>query len=223
MILKKSERASLIAVPSVIEWKGLLPRVPLNNSFLRPKSLAPELDAACLGVGMAQFAGNLSRLIFSKNYSQVFLLGVCGAYPGSLLSLEDIVRVDTEFVGDEGYLGSGNSFIPFNAKPFPYSASPYCRAPRVIQNFPGVKGISVNMLSTDPEFLRFRARFSGAKVESMEGAVAFSICRASKISIYEIRAVSNIVGERDKSKWKLQEALFALRKKVLDPLIGSYR
>ena len=44
-------------------------------------------------------------------------------------------------------------------------------------------------------------------VESMEGAACFSICRAFGIPCYEIRAVSNLATDRDKSTWRIQEAL----------------
>jgi futalosine hydrolase len=48
-------------------------------------------------------------------------------------------------------------------------------------------------------------------VESMEGAACFSICHAFGIPCYEIRAVSNFATTRDKSTWRIPEALAALR------------
>ena len=47
-------------------------------------------------------------------------------------------------------------------------------------------------------------------VESMEGAACFSICRAFGMPCFEIRAVSNIATDRDKSTWRIPDALRAL-------------
>ncbi len=48
-------------------------------------------------------------------------------------------------------------------------------------------------------------------VESMEGAACFSICHAFGVPCYEIRAVSNFATTRDKSTWRISDALAALR------------
>ncbi len=51
-------------------------------------------------------------------------------------------------------------------------------------------------------------------VESMEGAACFSICHAFGMPCYEIRAVSNLATTRDKSTWRIADALAALRSLV---------
>lgn len=48
-------------------------------------------------------------------------------------------------------------------------------------------------------------------VESMEGAACFSICRAFGMPCLEIRAVSNFAADRDKTTWRIKEALDRLR------------
>lgn len=47
-------------------------------------------------------------------------------------------------------------------------------------------------------------------VESMEGAACFSICHAFGVPCYEIRAVSNFASTRDKSTWRISDALASL-------------
>ena len=51
-------------------------------------------------------------------------------------------------------------------------------------------------------------------VESMEGAACFSVCHAFGMPCYEIRAVSNFATTRDKSTWRIKEALAALQSLV---------
>jgi len=43
-------------------------------------------------------------------------------------------------------------------------------------------------------------------VESMEGAALHFVCLMEKIPFLQIRAVSNVTGDRDKSRWKIPEA-----------------
>ena len=51
-------------------------------------------------------------------------------------------------------------------------------------------------------------------VESMEGAACFSICRAFGMPCFEVRAVSNLATDRDKSTWRIADALKALNSLV---------
>ncbi len=51
--------------------------------------------------------------------------------------------------------------------------------------------------------------------ESMEGAALHYVCLMEKIPFLQIRSVSNITGERDKSKWKLKEARESLHKSLV--------
>jgi futalosine hydrolase len=40
----------------------------------------------------------------------------------------------------------------------------------------------------------------------MEGAALHMVCLENKIPFLQIRGISNWIGERDKSKWKIAEA-----------------
>ena len=54
-----------------------------------------------------------------------------------------------------------------------------------------------------------------ADIESMEGSAFHYVCMMRKIPFIQIRGISNIVGERNKSKWKIKEAIDA----IMPPLI----
>ena len=58
-------------------------------------------------------------------------------------------------------------------------------------------------------------------VETMEGAAFFYVCLCEKIPCLSLRAISNRVGERDKSKWNIPLALQQLEAtlKNLSPLV----
>ena len=44
-------------------------------------------------------------------------------------------------------------------------------------------------------------------IESMEGAALHYVCLLQKVSFLQLRSISNMVGERDKSKWAMKEAI----------------
>ena len=54
---------------------------------------------------------------------------------------------------------------------------------------------------------RLYSAFSSPLMEAMEGAAAAHIAALYKIPIIEIRAASNFVGERDKTKWEINKAV----------------
>jgi futalosine hydrolase len=57
----------------------------------------------------------------------------------------------------------------------------------------------------------------------MEGASLHYMGRDLTIPFIQIRAVSNYVGERDKSKWKTQEAIYNLNETLLEFLDALYK
>jgi futalosine hydrolase len=50
----------------------------------------------------------------------------------------------------------------------------------------------------------------------MEGAAFHYVCLLERINFLQLRAISNRVGERDKSKWKLKESIENLNKELLN-------
>ena len=52
-------------------------------------------------------------------------------------------------------------------------------------------------------------------MESMEGASLHYICLMENIPFLQLRAISNIAGERNKKKWKMDEAIINLNKELV--------
>lgn len=53
---------------------------------------------------------------------------------------------------------------------------------------------------------REMAKRTGALIESMEGAACAQVSRIYRVPFIEVRAISNLVEDRDLSRWRLQEA-----------------
>jgi futalosine hydrolase len=83
---------------------------------------------------------------------------------------------------------------------------------------PTKKGVTINTITTDKKIIaRYRTKYK-AQIESMEGAALHYIGRDLNIPFIQIRAVSNYVGERNKAKWKMQEAIYNLNETVIQYL-----
>jgi len=74
---------------------------------------------------------------------------------------------------------------------------------------PLVSAITVNQITTAAEEIN-RLKQNGAEIESMEGAAMHFACLQAGIPFIQLRSCSNAIGERDKSKWKMTEAIESL-------------
>lgn len=87
---------------------------------------------------------------------------------------------------------------------------------------PVVAAATVNEISTSADDIS-RLRQEGAAIESMEGAALHFACLQCGVPFIQIRTISNSVGVRDKSKWKMMPAIDALNEYLQHwlPLIKS--
>ena len=226
----------LFAFASNLEFFGVFPECKSfvqNNIRLGEIVELPEGRgfAVVLGVGLLEFATNLSVLLsrFAAEgpFTHVVLVGICGAYPGRGLNVGNVVRVDSEVVGDLGVVESDGSFTPWHkvcatsangsvpqTSAQVYESSSLRGVPAWLSNLKPVAGLSVNCCTGTASMAKERVENFNVDVESMEGTACFSICHAFGVPCYEIRAVSNFATTRDKSTWRIQDALESLRKVI---------
>lgn len=212
--------STLITFASEVEFSNLYPNINFESADRTIVSIGKNTFVSVLGVGLVNYGANLSRILAENRFDSVVLLGICGAYPESGLSIGEMVRIDTETVGDFGVQEWDGSFVPWrainNSPSDFYSASPLDRAPQIIQKLKGVSGLSVNCCTGTESMASMRYHLFGADVESMEGAAGFAVCNALKTPVYEVRVVSNIASTRDLTRWEVASALKILKKQFLD-------
>lgn len=194
----------------VADKLGFGKRIPLPGDFGY---------ASILGIGLVDFSSNLTSVLLQAEregnpFSAVVILGVCGAYEGRGISLLDVVRVDTEIVGDLGFQEKDGAFYPF---PCSFMATSLEKAPEHLRRLKSVVGLSVNQCTGTEDLGRQRAGMFSADIENMEGAAGMSVCRSFCMPVFEIRAVCNMASTRDRESWKFFEALSALRQAVFVP------
>ncbi|MDX1382812.1 MAG: futalosine hydrolase [Thermoanaerobaculia bacterium] len=192
-----------IVVATELEAAGLAASGTVGGaSFLR----------VCTGVGPVNAAIALTRLLATEEVGCVVSLGVGGAYPGSGLEPGEAVAAESECYGDLG-AASPEGFLDMEALGFPVVGGHYNTLP--LDRFPCARRAPFVTRSTctgsDAEARQIVARTGGA-VESMEGAAVVHTAIAHGLPVGEVRGISNRVGNRDRSAWRLEEAAAAARR-----------
>ena len=70
-----------------------------------------------------------------------------------------------------------------------------------------VTSISINEVTTSAQRIQQFSKKYRPTIESMEGAAFHFVCLQENIPFIQLRTVSNYVGQRDKSRWQMKEAL----------------
>jgi futalosine hydrolase len=127
----------------------------------------------------------------------------------------DLVQAREERFADLGYR-DGNRFLDLDAMGFPMLARPDgdlgCRLPAepMTTTIPAVDFLTVSQLTNSAETADALVGSFGAAVENMEGAGVALAAHQAAITFHELRAVSNLVGPRDRSAWQVREPLIRL-------------
>jgi len=78
-----------------------------------------------------------------------------------------------------------------------------------------VKAITVNKISDSLFQKKQLQQYFSPDIESMEGAAFHFVCLLQKIPFIQIRSISNSVGERDKTKWVIKDAVSNLNSELV--------
>ena len=186
-----------------------------------PLPLGKGFDVCICGVGILEFSVNLSYQLSQKKYDRVVLVGICGAYPGKDLDIGEVVRVDTEIVGDMGVQDRDGHFLPWgdvSGENRIYKGESARTLPLQLACIRSVTGVTVNCCTGTAYLAQRRSSLFNADVETMEGAACFAVCKRFGVTAYQFRAISNLATDRDSSTWKVEESLAALKEFVLDEL-----
>jgi len=85
---------------------------------------------------------------------------------------------------------------------------------------PRVRFVTVSTCTGTDSVARAMAQRTRGAIENMEGAAIVHVARLHGIDVGEIRGVSNIVTNRDKAAWQLQEAAAAAQEILADWVSG---
>ena len=166
------------------------------------------------GVGMLASCFTISKLIFEQKPDLILQVGIAGSFD-SKHEIGRVVVAKSDCLGDMGVeeeelfkdvfdmeLAEKDNF-PFSNKRLQNS---------LIQKYnllylAEVNGITVNEVTTKQRRIQQLKEKYNCEIESMEGAALHYCCLQTDTSFLQIRSISNQVGERDKRKWNVQQAL----------------
>lgn len=174
------------------------------------------------GVGILASCFSISRLIFEKKPDLLIQAGIAGTFNDEL-SLGKVVAVKDEIVADAGVEENRKFKDLFDLNLLQQNSFPFLNKKLLNTNLEKlnylnldlVSGITVNEITTRPQRIGLYKSKYNAFIESMEGASLHYCCLQAATPFIQIRAISNRVGERDKSKWEFKTSLQNLAATVL--------
>ena len=166
------------------------------------------------GVGMLSTAVSLTKLIFEEKPDLIIQVGIAGTFDANI-QLGKVIVVGTESLGDLGVFENGIWKDIFDMKLEQADCPPYeeSRLPNHwlteynLENLAEASSVTVNEISTDKNRINQLLEKYNPVIESMEGAALHYVCRQMNIPFMQVRAISNYVGERDKTKWQIKLAI----------------
>lgn len=172
-----------------------------------------EAEILITGIGVPSTLYHLQKKLQQQSIDIVIQAGIAGSFSnennlGEVVFVRQDTFADIGIEENEKFTGIFQSgFADKDA--FPFSNGWLINSNPIFINswLPLVKAITVNKVSDSILQTKQLANSFSPEIESMEGAALHYVCLQENISFIQIRSISNLIGERDKNKWKLKEAI----------------
>ncbi|MBK9485590.1 MAG: futalosine hydrolase [Chitinophagaceae bacterium] len=178
-----------------------------------------RVDTLITGVGVPAAIYHLQKRIHQIDYDFIIQAGIAGGFSNEM-ALGRVVLVKQDCFADLGM--EEENYTPiFNTAfadkdEFPFTDGWLINTDEKLKyiDLPKAKAITLNKVSdSELQKQQFVQSFN-ADIETMEGAALHYVCLQEHIPFLQIRSISNHVGERDKTKWKIKEAIENLNKEL---------
>ena len=173
------------------------------------------------GVGILASAVSLTQHVLQQKPGLVIQAGIAGCFDTNI-RLGDTVVAANEYLGDTGVWEKEEWRDLFDLNLQQPDGLPFIHSG--LQNeetgkwnllhLPEVTGVTVNEITTDAQKSNLLQTKYKAAIESMEGASLHYVCRLFGVPFIQVRSISNYIGERDKAKWKMKEAILNVNEAV---------
>jgi futalosine hydrolase len=183
--------------------------------FIKEKRIS-AIDVLITGVGLTAASYQLTKAVCIKKPSLLLQAGIAGTFNRSF-TLGKVVAVENETIGDSGVEENGRFATVFelgliDKNSFPWTDGRLRNSNDILRqlHLPVADSVTINEISTNPQKLEYYENKLGVAIESMEGAALHYVALLENIPFLQIRSLSNFVGERNKSAWKMSEAIASL-------------
>ena len=174
-----------------------------------------EVEVLVTGVGMVATSARTARSLAQSRLDLALNLGLCGSFdaslaPGSVVHVVSDRMTELGAEDGEGFLTIAElGLLDADAPPYSQGRLLNARPPAnaALERLPSVHGITVNTVHGSERSIADVVRRFAPQVESMEGAGFMYACLMHDVPFAQVRAVSNFVERRNRSAWKIDEAI----------------
>lgn len=180
-----------------------------------------RIEILYTGVGSVATAYNLQKKLLQNAYDLVIQAGVAGAFSNSIV-LGSVWAIASDCFADLGAEDHDNFLSVFDLGLCKDNESPFTQK-RIINlhlnkftlTIPRATAITVQSASGSERSIAQRRKWE-ADLESMEGAAFHYVCQLEEQAYIQVRSVSNYIIPRDRSTWKMQEAIVSLNQFLIE-------
>lgn len=198
-----------------------------NNSNIKFNGNKVNIDFFVTGIGITSTSYYLTKKVLQKKYDLIINLGIAGSFKDDI-KLGEIVNVKSQTFADFGVDDDGifNSVFDINlidANKFPFKNGKLQNETNIdfLKEIKNVNGITVSTVSGENKKILKLINKYNPDIETMESAAFFYICMMENVNFIELRAISNYIETRDKSKWKIDLAISNLNKFIIDNILSK--
>jgi futalosine hydrolase len=199
-------------------------------SYIKQKKLEHKITVLITGVGLTAATYSLTKEVFNRPPQLTIQAGVAGCLTKNF-ELTKTVVVKNDSIGELGVFENEQfknifelALVENNSFPWKNEKLPNTNIDLLeMSGLEIVDSVSVQEITTDKNRIAYYKNKLGAAIETMEGAALHYVGLMENIPFLQLRSLSNYVGERDKTKWKLQESIEQLNvelKQLLIKLVG---
>ena len=173
-----------------------------------------EADILITGVGAPACLYTLTKQLQQQQYDMVIQAGIAGTFRNACAPGETFI-VKRDVFADLGIHENDELFTLFDrgfadSNGFPYTNGWLVNGSEAEFSLPWVNAITINTVSDKfAQTELFRKKYE-PDIESMEGAAVHYVCISEGVPFIQLRSISNFVGERIKTNWKMKEAVHSL-------------
>ena len=177
------------------------------------------------GVGGIITLYHLMDHLKTNSYDLVIQAGICGSFDLNRFPVGEVVLVDKDAFGDIGII-ENKEFSSMVEIGFAHEKDDIYTKDWLVNDYnllpllslPKACNLSMNTITDNKEHEAIFLTRYHPDVEAMEGAAFHYLCLKEKIPFLQIRAISNAVGERDKSMWQIVKAIENLTLALYDTI-----
>ena len=175
--------------------------------LLTLESIPVKPDVLIGGVGTTATAYHLTKQLHHHHYDLVIQAGVAGSFDNKL-AIGEVVVVKQDCFAELGAI-EANQFQTVQQMGFSNEPEWYVNKNPLLDKLPyrQVKAATINTVTDNANSTSLLQQKWDADIETMEGAAMHYICQHQLTSYLQLRSISNVVGIRDKSQWKIKEAI----------------